>query len=131
MRSFPRDLRGLTIIELIVVFAIIGILAAIVIPTYTYFLKKAKQVEAKVALRDIANLEASFIAMKDRYSYDLNELGVNSAELKYYTDITITPKPGVAGPNYLATAKGNIDSDPDLDIWTIDENRNLVQLAAD
>ena len=40
-------------------------------------------------------------------------------------------KPRVGSKNFLAVAVGNLDSDPDLDVWTIDEAGNIQHVRDD
>ena len=54
--------EGFSLIELLLVVAIIGMLAAIAIPQFQRFAAKAKQVEAKSNLRHIYNLQLSYFS---------------------------------------------------------------------
>lgn len=62
MSSRMKGNQGFTLIELMIVVAIIGILAAIAIPNFLTYQAKAKQSEAKVALGAIFTNETSLFA---------------------------------------------------------------------
>jgi type IV pilus assembly protein PilA len=67
--------RGFTLIELMIVVAIIGILAAIAIPNFIRFQARSKQGEAKSNLKSMFTAERSFYQEKDRYSALVDEIG--------------------------------------------------------
>ena len=55
-----RNRKGFTLIELMIVVAIIGILAAVAIPAFLKFIKKSKTNEAGLNLRQIYNSSATY-----------------------------------------------------------------------
>lgn len=67
--------RGFTLIELMIVVAIIGILAAIAIPNFIRFQARSKQGEAKSNLKSLFTAQRSFYQEKDRYSDNIRDIG--------------------------------------------------------
>ena len=62
-----RNRKGFTLVELMIVVAIIGILAAIAIPNFLQFRLKAKTSEAKSNLGAIRSTEVAYFAEWDYY----------------------------------------------------------------
>jgi type IV pilus assembly protein PilA len=67
--------KGFTLVELMIVVAIIGILAAIAIPNFIRFQARSKQAEAKTNLKAIFTGQKSYYAEKDRFSTLTGDIG--------------------------------------------------------
>ncbi len=67
--------KGFTLIELMIVVAIIGILATVAIPNFTKFQLKAKQSEAKAQLSAVYTAQKAFNAEYTTYTFCLSGAG--------------------------------------------------------
>ena len=91
-----KSQKGFTLIELMIVVAIIGILAAIAIPNFLQYQLKSRQSEAKVNLNAIKTSEIAFQAEKGCY------LGVPTMGALGAVPATGVSTVGVAWPNTTA-----------------------------
>jgi type IV pilus assembly protein PilA len=73
--TMKKIMKGFTLIELMIVVAIIGILAAIAIPNFIKFQARAKQSEAKANMKAMFTAEKAYFQEKDRYSSLVGEVG--------------------------------------------------------
>lgn len=91
MKTFFGTLKrqdGFTLVELMVVVAIIGLLSAVAIPNFQKYQARSKTAEAKLQLSAIYTAEASFFADYNIYHTCLNYMGYNPKEesnSRYYT----------------------------------------------
>jgi type IV pilus assembly protein PilA len=90
MQIFLKSLRrqaGFTLVELMVVVAIIGLLSAVAIPNFKKYQAKAKVSEAKLQLSAAYTAEQAFFSDFNMYSHCLPYMGfdpgINSAS-RYY-----------------------------------------------
>jgi len=67
--------RGMTLIELMVVAAIVALLAAIAYPSYTRYVVKSKRSVAQSALLQIADRQQQFFMDNKTYAANLANLG--------------------------------------------------------
>jgi len=116
-----RKNKGFTLIELMIVVAIIGIMAAIAIPNFLSYLCKSKQSEAKQHLGAIATLEESYYAERNNYGSDTavgwaTPVGSN---VRYST----TAAGGAT--TWVATATSTTVSGTNTDTWTMNQSRIL------
>ncbi len=70
-------LRGFSLIELMVVVAMIGILAAIAYPSYQSYVLRSKRTIAKIQLMDISEQETRYFINNRTYG-DLSDLGYSA-----------------------------------------------------
>ncbi|MEE9437001.1 MAG: prepilin-type N-terminal cleavage/methylation domain-containing protein [Candidatus Adiutricales bacterium] len=63
-----RRQKGFTLIELMIVVAIIGILAAIAIPQFNSYRRKAQDSAAKSALKNLATAQENYYATENTYT---------------------------------------------------------------
>lgn len=108
--------EGFTLIELMLVVAIVGILAAIAVPKYLSFQTRARQSEAKELLSTLYSAQESWFAENQTYA-SADAIGFAVAgPPKYYSPPEVV---AADGSGFTATTTGNIDGDPFLDVWTV------------
>jgi type IV pilus assembly protein PilA len=142
--------KGFTLIELMIVVAIIGILAAIAIPNFLRFQAKSKQSEAKTNLGGIftaqtayqaehnvygsfANIAWSPIGTSMRYKYfsGTDNAGLNSITASPTTTPSYTDNIATSPQAFTAVALGNIDTDATMDEWSINDQKTLTNHVDD
>lgn len=67
--------RGMSLIELLIVIVVLGILAAIAYPNYRDFATRSKRNEAKAALLQIATNQERVYLNTNSYTTDMTQLG--------------------------------------------------------
>lgn len=74
-----KYMKGVTLMELMIVVVILSILAAIGYPSYRQYVARAKRNEAKAGLLQIATLQERFYLQNNSYTTDLTRLGFTVA----------------------------------------------------
>ncbi len=153
--------KGFTLIELMIVVAIVAFLAMVSVPSFMRFLAKAKRVEAYMNLSSIYAAQKVYWAENGKYSTVLNgEGGIGwkpegysgggNKEKFYYT---YGFAQGSEGTNYftgkletshsnlssakadengfIVVAAGDIDGDGEPDILTVDQYNNITIVKDD
>jgi type IV pilus assembly protein PilA len=84
MKKFLKSSEGFTLVELMVVVAIIGILSAVAVPNFKKYQARAKQSEAKIQLAAVYNTEVTALADYDTYAACIGNLGYEVNIKGYY-----------------------------------------------
>lgn len=130
--------RGFSLIEVMVVIAIIAFFAVLALPNFMTFLAKAKRSEAYIQLRALYMLEKAYFAEHGTYTSALQ--GPKSLNwrpegaLNYTYGFGGSAQVGslgapasalqgasASGSSFTITAAGDIDGDGDLDVLTIND----------
>lgn len=118
-----KNQKGFSLIELMVVVAIMGVLAAIGVPQYSKFQAKARQGEAKNSLAALYTAEQSFITEFNQFSVDLRNIGfgVSGNRLRYVTGFAATACTG-----YVTTGGAPAETANATNTWSDGSNVNIT-----
>ncbi len=127
-----KKMRGMTLIELMVVIGVLGILASIAVPTYRKYLLRAQRSEAKIALLQLQTAQEKYYLQYNAYTdkvttastAEVPGLGLPGTSETSKYDIRVTTLGG-GGQSYTATASphagGGQTDDKDCANFTITE----------
>ncbi len=92
---------GFTLIELMVVVAIIGMLAVVALPQYSSYKKKAQQSEAKVALSSLYQGEQAHSIENDgKFNHCIGDVGVGVPSMKIRYSVGFDANSCETGPSF-------------------------------
>jgi len=129
-------LRGIGLIELLVVLAIMGILASVLLPGYQEHVLKSYRSEAMQVLLKVAGLQEMLLVDQRRYSADMTELGFAAKQFltdsgRYKISAVVTEQgyqlkaqaqqsqaDDKSCQIFLLNSYGQKSSEPNSDCWT-------------
>ena len=128
-------LRGMTLIELLLVLALVGILLSMAVPKLMPLIGRTKSLEAQMQLKHVLNLEKNYFYINSKYSNSLEDLGFEQSKLvtedgkaNYKIEI-------VEANNKSFTAKAlsvtDFDQDGQLNIWQINQDEDIKEIIKD
>ena len=126
-------MRGVTLIELMIVLAIVAVIAAIALPTYRHYLLRVQRSEAVAALLRIRAAQEKFFLQNNAYASGAQlaaappeglGMGVRTENRLYELSIAVPdPTPGAAAVSFLAaaTAAGAQTDDTSCLLFTVND----------
>jgi type IV pilus assembly protein PilA len=152
-----RHMQGFTLIELMIIAAIIGILATIAIPSFLRYQAQARQAEARTNLSGIFVAETAYFGERSRFGcFDEVRFALASASNRYTYRSGLCGAAGGASSNtegqdriagslgisaegvtaamtsatgFTATASANLDNDATLDQWHVNDIKENLRVA--
>src|SRR5688572_15455984 len=117
-------MRGMTLMELLTVMVILGVLAAVAVPSYRRYLLRSQRTEAMTALMQAQTAQEKWMLQNNEYSNDLtgspSGLGLLATTTTGKYDIELD-RPTTTTFTVTATATGGQRDDETCRVFSIDE----------
>lgn len=100
-------------IELLIALAIVGVIAAIALPSYQQSIRKSNRADAQITLSRLATLQEQYFFRTNNYTDDFADLiagavsGANLQSNEGHYSISLTLTGGGSGWNMIATPQGD------------------------
>lgn len=143
--------NAFSLMELMIVIAIVGILAAFSIPSYNRYLAKAKQTEVSLNLASLHAAQQLYFLEHNTYTNDLSVLAWEPSghknNMSHYSygfqgkknnnyfvgtsqiEANAFPATHAHKDSFIACAIADLQGKGKLDIWTIDESKKITHVA--
>ena len=128
-------LRGMTLIELLLVLALIGILMSLAIPKLLPLIGRAKSIEAQTQLKHLLNLEKNYFFINSKYSSNFADIDFEQPKLvseggkaNYKIEIIEASNKGFTAKAISVT---DYDQDGQMNVWQVNQDEEINEITKD
>jgi len=122
--SARQAVRGMTLIELMVVVAVLGILGTVAVNSYRGYLLRSNRTEARVALLKVQSQQEKFFLQNNRYATNAeltSGLGIQNVTLSGFYTISLPNQTNTTYTARAAAAAGQLKDASACHTLEIDE----------
>jgi type IV pilus assembly protein PilA len=112
--------KGFTLIELMIVVAIIGILAAVAIPAYQDFTIRSKSSEVGAALSGCKTSVAEYFADRAAWPSNAEDAGCSEVKTRYVDSLTVSTG-GTTNIEIRAKTTTSVGGKPNCEMWLTEQ----------
>lgn len=128
-------LKGMTLIELLLVLALIGILLSMAVPKLMPLIGRTKSLEAQMQLKHLLGLQKNYFYINSKYTSNLDDLGFEQSKLisaggkaNYKIEVLEASNTGFVAK---ASAITDFDQDGQLNVWQVNQDEEIKEVTKD
>jgi type IV pilus assembly protein PilE len=130
-----HQVNGMTLIELLLVLALIGILLSMAVPKLMPLIGRTKSLEAQMQLKHIFSLQKNYFYINSKYTSNIEDIDFEQSKLvtqdgkaNYKIEIVeATNRSFVA----KATSVTDFDQDGQLNVWQVNQDEEIKEITKD
>jgi type IV pilus assembly protein PilE len=130
-----HKVNGMTLIELLLVLALIGILLSMAVPKLMPLIGRTKSMEAQMQLKHILNLEKNYFYINSKYTNNLDDIDFEQAKLvtqdgkaNYKIEIVEANNKSFLAK---ATSVTDFDQDGQMNVWQVTQDEEIKETTKD
>lgn len=134
-KAISYKVNGMTLIELLLVLALIGILLSMAVPKLMPLIGRTKSLEAQMQLKHLLNLQKNFFYINSKYTTNLDDLGYEQSKLVTQDGKANYKIEIIEASNKSFVAKAisvtDFDQDGQMNVWQVNQDEEIKEITKD